>query len=141
MTIRESIIEMKQDKDRTEEGESFELTEVKNANRMGEAGLLFQLMEECSELSQACAKRLREMGYGQPLPKGTDISSIDYNVLEEIADTQLVSDEIICIRALNHTESTEHYQIECREMADIQTTKVERTASRYKEAERHEGRK
>lgn len=53
----------------------------------------------------------------------------------KIADTQLVSDEIICIRALNHTESTEHYQIECREIADIQTTKVERTASRYKEAE------
>lgn len=51
MTIRESIIEMEQDKGKTEEGESFELTEVKNANRMGEAGLLFQLMEECSELS------------------------------------------------------------------------------------------
>lgn len=113
----------------------FNRLEIHNAQKMGEAGLYFQLMEEAGELIQACSKKLRSMGYGQPLPKGTDISSIDYNVLEEIADTQLVSDEIICIRALNHTESTEHYQIECKEIADIQTTKVERTASRYKEAE------
>lgn len=154
MTIRESIIEMKQDKDRTEEGESFELTEVKNANRMGEAGLLFQLMEECSELSQACAKRLREMGYGQPLgdagkPKirwllndirtgaSIDLTGHRDNLLEEMADVSLVIDEILVKQAFDSPRSRSTafnvYSLLLEYINGIQSKKLKRTAKRYKE--------
>lgn len=154
MTIRESIIEMKQDEDKTEECESFELTEVKNANRMGEAGLLFQLMEECSELSKACAKRLRAMGYGQPLgdngkPKiewalnnirtGARIDLSDYrdNLLEEMADVSLVIDEILVKQAFDSPGSSRNafnvYSLLLDYIGDIQSKKLKRTAKRYKE--------
>lgn len=156
MTTRELIIKMNPDEKKTAECDNFELNEVKNVNRMGEAGLLLQLMEECSELSKACAKRLREMGYGQPLgdngkPKikwslnsirtgaSIDLSGHWDNLIEEMADVSLVIDEILVKLALDHTRcrvtAFDEYSLLLDYINDIQSDKLKRTAKRYKEAD------
>lgn len=132
----------------------FNRLEIHNAMKMGEAGLYFQLMEECSELSQACAKKLREMGYGQPLgdagkPKirwslndirtgaSIDLSGHRDNLLEEMADVSLVIDEILVKQAFDSPRSRSTafsvYSLLLEYINVIQSKKLKRTAKRYKE--------
>lgn len=113
--------------------------EMHNANKMGEAGLYFQLMEEASELVQACAKELRAIGLGQPLAKDLTQEKVDQNFLEEAADTLLVIDEILLIRAVQDREHDpiDTYDAQVKAITDIQMDKLKRTAARYEEAEHH----
>lgn len=116
--------------------------EMHNARAMGEAGLYFQLMEEAGELVQACAKKLRAMGHGQPLAKDLTEEDVEHNFLEEAEDTMLVIDEILLIRALQGKKHDfiDTYEAQVKEIHNIQIDKLERTAARYEEAE-HAGRK
>lgn len=112
--------------------------EMHNANKMGEAGLYFQLMEEAGELVQACAKKLRALGYGQPLAEGLTEDETEHNFYEEAADTMLVIDEILLIRAVHDREHDpiDTYDAQVKAITDIQMDKLKRTAARYEEAER-----
>lgn len=111
--------------------------EMHNARKMGEAGLYFQLMEEAGELVQACAKKLRALGYGQPLAEGLTEDETEHNFYEEAADTMLVIDEILLIRALQDKKHDfyDTYKAQVKAILDIQMDKLERTAARYEEAE------
>lgn len=146
MTIRDE----NRQNDRSLEAYDDTVLEVKNARRMGQAGLYFQLMEECAELTQACAKVLRLSGYGQPVGK-EDRSFLETrfrdNLIEEIADVSLVIDEVLIIESFLSGEDTgrvngnDAYCI-CRSLhkriAKIQSEKLKRTAERYEEADKNE---
>ena len=59
------------------------------ANRLSEEALLEQIAEECGELVQQCAKRLRILRGENPTPVG--LADNYEHLVEELADVHLVT--------------------------------------------------
>lgn len=57
---------------------------------LSDAAIYEQLAEECTELAHACLKKARKLRGENPTPLQED--EIDYNIVEEYTDVQLVSD-------------------------------------------------
>ena len=94
-------------------------------NHYGLSAQLDQLIEECAELIQAINKHKRACGNGQPVKMDTLSSLI--NVLEEIADIEVVIDELKAYAPDNITT-----------INDIKTKKVQRQINRIKEEKKNE---
>ena len=62
---------------------------------------LQQLIEECSELTQAICKHRRINGEGQPVNPDLKPYDVAENLIEEIADVKLVLDQVIFLMAID----------------------------------------
>lgn len=92
----------------------FHVINKQNADHYGYDSQSTQCIEECAELIQAINKRRRIMGIGQP----TKISKTQSykNLVEEIADVEVMLEQII------HLEG-----IERKEIDKIKKMKIKRT--------------
>lgn len=72
-------------------------TEIKNkvADIFGEATQMQQLVEEMAELTKAICKYARVNGQGQPVREGVTPETVEANLVEELADVQLVLEQVI----------------------------------------------
>lgn len=91
-------------------------------DKIGEAAMLEQTAEECSELAQACLKMARKLRGENPTPKST--KEIADNLAEEVADV------LICLEELKNRS----YDADVTD--EWITKKADRIKERFKEVEK-----
>jgi len=92
----------------------------KIADHYGLECQLQQLIEEMSELTQAICKYFRINGQGQPVPDYKR-STVEQNLVEELADVKLVLDQVIFLLACDE------------EVLEVMKQKINRTFERIGE--------
>lgn len=93
------------------------------AERLGFDATSNQLIEEMSELTKVVCKMNRFKGLGQPIPKEISGANIIDSIIEEIADTKVVLEQMI------HLIDAE------RSVSEIMEVKTQRTYERMGWAE------
>ena len=101
------------------------------AERFGFEAISNQLIEEMAELTKALCKLNRFKGLGQPIPKEISTATIVDSIIEEIADTKVVLEQMI------HLMDAEH------QVSEIMKVKMQRTYARmgWNEGRKNDGTK
>ena len=89
-----------------------------SAEGFGFEAISNQLIEEMSELTKVLCKMNRFNGLGQPIPKEISEATIVNSIIEEIADTKVVLEQMI------HLMDVEH------DVYEIMKVKMQRTYDR-----------